>query len=117
MDNKNEDTNITQNYINENTIQEDDNDSCTNDLIENYTIEIETEEDMTFNPSTTLIKATPVARVAMMDFEYKPATGEIYQVNHQGHLLKLSLTPGTVYQVDNSGLLQEVLMPLPLRSK
>ena len=115
LENKSEDTNTIQNYNKNN--QEDDNDSSMNDLIDNYTIEIETEEDMTLTPSATLIKATPVTCVAMMDFEFKPATGEIYQVNSQGHLLKLSLKPGTVYQVDHSGLLQEVLMPIPLRSK
>jgi hypothetical protein len=96
---------------------DDESESIMNDIIETYSTETEIQEDMDIQNSTpteNIIDATPVVRVALMDFKFKPTMGEIYQVNHQGHLLKLSLIPGTLYQVDNKGLLQVIPLPIPL---
>jgi hypothetical protein len=57
----------------------------------------------------------PVVRVALLDFNFKPTSGEIYQVNSEGHLLKLSLRKGMLFQVNNMGCLQEVPLPLPVK--
>jgi hypothetical protein len=59
----------------------------------------------------------PIVRVALLDFNFKPTPGEIYQVNSEGHLLKLSLKKGMVFQVNNMGGLQEVTLPFPVKQE
>ena len=119
---RNEEEIMTTNREQENTnIADEESESVMNDIIDTYSTVIEVQEEMDIskdipisNPSSTVIDATPVVRAALMDFKYRPMMGEVYQVNCQGHLLKLALAPGTIYQVDSNGLLQEILLPLPL---
>jgi hypothetical protein len=47
----------------------------------------------------------------MMNFDFSPNPGEIYQVNNQGHLLRAILKPGTVFQVNGAGTLEVVQFP------
>ena len=53
---------------------------------------------MNNNPTESdIMMAKPIVRVAMLDFDFKPITGEIFQVNNEGHLIRISLTPGTIF--------------------
>ena len=110
--------------------EEDDTDSMIEDLVENYTTTFEESED---NPEENIVtpdpnqmiynqviqppqeeSGKPIVRVALMDFNFRPTPGEIFVVNPDGHLIKMSLNAGKVYQANNDGRLQEIIFPFPL---
>jgi hypothetical protein len=57
---------------------------------------------------------TPVARFTVYDFPFIPNTGELYQVNTQGKLFRVDLTPGEIYQVNNVGVLTRIDLPFAI---
>jgi hypothetical protein len=110
-------------------------DSVIEDLVLNYTTEIITSEETENsngiptqnitasqiqnnqpqepNNSDNIIKVKPIVRVAMLDFDFKPTVGEVYQVNGDGHLMRVELNPGTIFQVNYDGNLEKISLPIP----
>ena len=122
--------------------QDTDNESIIDDLVLNFTTEITIPDEITQDLNKDILPTTitnsllttstretntptpmaksmeeinvqPIVRVAMMNFDFTPTPGEIYQVNNQGHLLRVIMRPGCVFQVNAKGALQEVDFPLP----
>jgi hypothetical protein len=112
-----------------NSTEDDDTDSIIEDMIVNYTTTIDIMEEETtpdtpetipriFNevtqPPVDMNTSTPIVRVALMDFQFKPTPGEVYVVNSEGHLIKMNQNIGSLFQVNALGLLQEVFLPIPV---
>jgi hypothetical protein len=106
--------------------QDDDNDSIFEDMVDNYVTTIEIAEEPQTEPREPITfdqvaqpppdaSGTPIVRVALMDFTFKPTPGETYVVNPDGHMIKMKLNVGKVYQVNVDGCLHEIIFPIPLK--
>jgi hypothetical protein len=62
------------------------------------------------------MNSKPIVRVSVLEFDYQPTPGEIFQVNDKGNLMKIGFTPGTLFQADFDGTLQELYTPVSLTS-
>jgi hypothetical protein len=60
------------------------------------------------------VNSKPIVRVSVLEFDYQPTPGEIFQVNDKGNLMKIRFTPGTLFQADYEGMLQELYTPVSL---